>query len=184
MLQLVVYPGAFEEPSASPFCVKAMCLLKMAGLEHRIEETNDPRKAPKRKLPILVDGDSVIPDSDQIRDHIERHYDFDFDRSLSTEQRAVSRAVIRMLEEHLYFALVWDRWGNDENWAHTKRSYFAHIPFPLNGFVTRQIRKQALGQLDGQGMGRHNDAERLERAKKDIDAAAELLGDKAFLLRR
>ena len=181
MLKLVVYPGAFQEPSASPFCVKAMCLLKMADLAHEIEETNDPRKAPKRKLPVLVNGSAVIADSDQIRDYLEETSGFDFDAGLNAEQRAVSRAVIRMLEEHLYFALVCDRWGNDANWAHTKRAYFSHIPFPMNGLVTRMVRKQALGAMDGQGMGRHSDAERFERVRKDIDAVADLLGDKPFL---
>lgn len=181
MLKLVVYPGAFAEPSASPFCVKALCLLKLSGLKHAVEETHDPRKAPKRKLPILLDGDKAIADSDQIRDHLEAAHGCDFDRGLTEEQRAVSRAVIRMMEEHLYFTLVCDRWGNDANWAHTKRVYFAHIGFPMNGLVTRMVRKQALGALDGQGMGRHSDAERFARVKKDIDSVATLLGDKPFL---
>ncbi len=181
MLKLVVYPGAFEEPSASPFCVKAMCLLKRSGLEHEVEETNDPRKAPKAKFPILIDGDSVVPDSDQIRDYIERKTGFDFDAGLDAAQRATSRAVIRMLEEHVYFALVCDRWGDDANWAHVKRVYFSHIGFPMQGLVTRMVRKQALGQTEGQGMGRHSDAERFARVKKDIDAVATLLGDKPFL---
>ena len=181
MLKLIVYPSSFGEPSASPFCVKAMCLLKLAGLDHEVHETRDPRKAPKGKLPVLEDNGAVIADSDQIRNHLERKAGIDFDRGLGAEQRATARAVIRMLEEHVYFALVYDRWANDANWAHVKRAYFPGIPFPFHGIVTRFVRKQVLGQLHGQGMGRHSDAERAQRIKKDIEAVSALVGDKPFL---
>jgi glutathione S-transferase len=181
MNQLVIYPAAFGEPSASPFCVKALCMAKAAGIDFSIEETSDPRKAPKAKLPILKTSDGIIADSDQIRDHIEQSSGIDFDAGLTLEQRAISRALIRMVEEHTYFAIVCDRWGNDENWAHVRRIFFSGIPFPLFGIITRHVRKQALAGLVGQGMGRHTDAERFDRIKKDIIAVIEYVGDKPFL---
>lgn len=181
MLKLVVYPALFGEPSASPFCVKAMGLLKLAGLSYSIEATDDPRKAPKAKLPVLQDSGAVIADSDQIRDHIEKTLGLDFDEGLDPAQQAVSRAVIRMMEEHLYFAIVCDRWINDDNWAHVKRTFFTGIPVPLKGLVTNYVRKQARAQLHGQGMGRHNKDERFERVRKDISAIVTLLGEKPFL---
>lgn len=180
-MKLIVYPAQFGEPSASPFCVKVMMMLKIAGLEYTIDETADPRKTPKKKLPVLKDGGRIIADSDQIRDYIEQHYGYDFDGGLTDEQRAMSRAIIRMVEEHFYFAIVCDRWLNNNNWEHVKRAFFADIPFPIRGLITRSVRKQALSALDGQGMARFDSKERTERISKDLAALSALTEKNAFL---
>lgn len=122
MLKLVSYPAA------SPFCVKAMCLLNMAGAEWEMNATSDPRKATKRKLPLLIDGEVKIPDSEDVRDYLAQKYAVDFDEGLSAALRATSRAVIRMCDEHLYFILVCDRWLNDANWAVLQQTFFCYDP--------------------------------------------------------
>jgi len=181
MLTLVTYPAAFGEPAASPFCTKAMCLLQLAGVDWQAEDTPDPRKAPKAKLPVLKDGDKVIPDSEQIREHLEAHHGADFTKGLDADQIAVGRAVSRMVEEHLYFAIVCDRWMEEANWAVVREEYFGQIPALFRGFVTRLVRKQALRQVHNQGMGRHSAEERFARARHDIAAVTQILGDKPFL---
>ncbi len=181
MLSLTVYPKNFGEPSASPFCVKAMCLLEMAGASWTPEFSTDPRKAPKAKFPVLQTEARPIADSDQIREYLEDSLGADFDQGLTPEQKATSRAVIRMAEEHLYFALVCDRWLDEANWAHVREVLFGNIPFFIRGIVTRKVRKQAFAYVHGQGMGRHTAEERFRRARKDIRSIRDLLGDKPFL---
>jgi len=181
MLKLVTYVAAFGAPSASPFGVKAMCFLKMAGAEWEAGGSADPRKAPKGKLPMLIDGDTKIPDSEDIRAFLERKYDVDFDEGLSAEQRAISRAVIRMCDEHLYFALVCDRWLNDANWEVVREEFFGMIPKLMRGFITKKIRQQVRASMHAQGIGRHSVEERLVRADMDIKAIMALVGDKPFL---
>lgn len=181
MIKLTVYPASFEEPTASPFCMKSICMLHAAGLPYKIVETGDPRGAPKQKLPFIEVDSQLIPDSEQIRGFIETVADLDFDEGLSERERGISRAIIRMVEEHVYFAIVADRWGEDDNWEHVRRAFFSDIPAIIRGFVTRQIRKQALAQLDGQGIGRHSPDERFDRVRRDIIAVREVLGDKPFL---
>jgi len=181
MLKLITFPAAFGEPSASPFCVKAMCLLQFSGASWTPKYTSDSRKTPNGKLPILIDGGKTIADSDTIRDFLEQTFIFDFDKGLTPEQRAISRAVIRMVEEHLYFALVSDRWLNDGNWAVLKKAFFSEIPKMINGLVTNMIRKKTRQQVTAQGMARHSVNEQISRAAKDIDTIKTLLGDKPFL---
>lgn len=181
MLELTIYPEAFGEPSASPFCVKAVCLLNQAGVDWKPHVTHDPRKAPKAKFPVLTDNGKIIPDSEQIREHLEANYSADFTKGLDDTQKATSRAIARMVEEHLYFAIVCDRWGDEANWAVVKEIYFGHIPAVMRGLVTRMVRKQALGQANQQGMGRHSPEERLARCRHDIDAVETLLAGKPFL---
>lgn len=181
MIKFSIYPAAFGEPTASPFCMKALCMLNAAGLPFEIVETADPRKAPKGKLPIIeVDG-RVVADSEQIRAYIEDVGDIDFDDGLSDRDRAISRAIIRMVEEHVYFAIVADRWGEDDNWEHVRSAFFSDIPALFRGFVTRIVRKQALQQLHGQGIGRHSREERFDRVRRDIISIRDLLGDQSFL---
>jgi glutathione S-transferase len=181
MIKLTVYPAAFEEPTASPFCMKSMCMLQTAGVPFEIIETGDPRKAPNGKLPFIESDGQQIPDSEQIRAFIETVADVDFDEGLSERERGISRAIIRMVEEHIYFAIVADRWGEDDNWEYVREAFFSDIPKILRGFVTGYIRKQALAQVKGQGMGLHTKEVRFDRVRRDLIAIREVLGDKPFL---
>jgi glutathione S-transferase len=181
MLKLITFPAAFGEPSASPFCVKAMCLLQVSGVNWTPKYTSDPRKTPNGKLPILIDAGVTIADSDAICDHLEKTFKIDFNKGLTAEQRAVSRAIIRMVEEHLYFVLVSDRWLNDDNWAVLKKEFFSGIPKVINSLVTNMIRNKTRAQMMAQGTARHSVKEQVARAAKDIAAIKTLLGDKPFL---
>jgi len=181
MIKLTIYPAAFGEPTASPFCMKVLCMLKAADLPFEVIDTADPRKAPKGKLPFIEIDGRVIADSEQIRTCVEEVGKVDFDDGLSERERAISMAVIRMVEEHVYFAIVADRWGEDDNWEYVRKAFFSDVPVLLRSMVTRMVRKQALGQLRGQGMGRHSREERFDRVRRDIIAIRELLGDQAFL---
>src|SRR3984893_10689087 len=109
MITLFTFGPYFGLPDASPLVVKAMLLLKFAGLEYS-EDRGGVCKGPKRKLPYINDDDVIVADSTFIRFHIEKKYGFDFDAGLTPEQRAVAWAVEKMGEEHLYFALVATRW--------------------------------------------------------------------------
>src|ERR1700747_99648 len=65
-------------PDSSPFVIKTMVLLKLAGLAYRDVQGN-PLKAPKKLLPYIEDEGANVADSTFIRRHIERKYGFDFD---------------------------------------------------------------------------------------------------------
>ena len=109
MITLNGFGPAFGLPDPSPFVTKVEVLLKMAGLEFRTA-ANGLRRAPKRKLPYIDDGGTIIADSTFIRWHIEEKYGFDFHRDLPSEERAVAWAFEKMAEEHLYWAIVHSRW--------------------------------------------------------------------------
>ena len=66
MLELVTLPPAFGLRNVSPFCLKAEMLLTSLELPFTLSEEADPRKAPKGKLPFLIDGDTRIADSELI----------------------------------------------------------------------------------------------------------------------
>jgi Glutathione S-transferase N-terminal domain len=78
MITLYTFGPYFGLPDTSPFVIKAMLLLKFAGLEYG-EDRGGYGKAPKGKLPYLDDDGLIVADSTFIRFHIEKKYGFDFD---------------------------------------------------------------------------------------------------------
>lgn len=180
MIKLITYPEAFGQFSASPFCVKAAWLLNMAGEVWERVDTSDPRKMPFQKLPVIKDGETEIADSDNIRAYLEAR-GANFERGLSDSDKSTARAFIRMAEEHMYFHLIMDRWGNDENWEIIREQFFSEIPKPLRKFISGGIRKSALKGVVWQGVGRFPEAERLARIEPDLVAIATRLQDSPFL---
>lgn len=181
MLILQTFPGTEQEASYSPFCVKAMCLLRMSGVAWKPDFAADVRKAPKKKLPVLVDGATTISDSASIRDHLEAKHGADFDAGLDDAARAHSHALVRMAEENLYFLIVYERWMKDDSWAYIRKTAFAELPAALRLVLPGFVRKVLRRDLHGQGTGRFSDAERLARADADLTAIRVTLGEKPFL---
>lgn len=177
MLILRVFPPAMGLKSPSPFSMKAIALLQMSGLDYKIEP-GDPRKAPKKKLPVLVDGTKEIPDSTHIQAYLKHTHSFDPDAGLSREQVAIGRAFQHMLEDHLYWVGVYVRWI--ENPDYTKQEFFGAIPKLMRNFIFNMVHKQVRQSLYGQGMGRHTPAQVHAFGAADIKAVADYLGDKDY----
>ena len=181
MITLYTFGRAFGLPDMSPFVMKAEMLLKLAGLDYRTD-SNGFSNAPKGKLPYIDDDGEVIADSTFIRRHIEQKYGFDFDKGLDAEQRATAWALERMFEDHIYWTFLHARWMDEGNFARGPRVYFESMPIPMRFIVPRMARRQLKAQIMGHGMGRHNDEEIVMLGTRSLDAAADFLGDKTFMM--
>lgn len=181
MITLYSFGPAFGLPDPSPFVTKAEVLLKMAGLPYNTD-TGGFNKAPKGKLPYIVDNGDTIADSTFIRWHLEKKYHIDLDRGLDAEQRAIAWAFEKMLEDHLYWAVVHERWMDDANFDKGPRTFFRKIPGPMRIFLIPMIRRQVRRSLHGQGLGRHSREEIVALGTRSIDATADFLGTKPFLM--
>lgn len=154
----------------SPFGAKAEALLRMSGLPHAVKPGN-PTKAPRGKLPVLIDGATTIPDSSHIQAWLETRHGIDFDGPLSARQKAVAEAFRRMAEEHLYFAIVHARWiGNP---AATREAFFGAVPSAIRPLVYAVVVRKVARALQGQGIGLHTAEQILEFGRRDLDAIAE-----------
>jgi glutathione S-transferase len=156
--------------------MKSEVHLKMAGVPYRFERAA-PQSAPKGKIPYIRVGAHRLGDSTFIRAHIEREHRFDFDKGLSVEERAQAWAIERMLEDHLYFAILQLRWIDDENWQKGPSHFFDGAP---DG-VAEAARERTRMKLDGHGLGRHREEEITELGGRSLAALSALLGDKPFL---
>ncbi|NRB03577.1 MAG: glutathione S-transferase family protein [Rhodobacteraceae bacterium] len=180
MVTLLTYPAALGQPSVSPFCVKAMHMLNLAGVPWEREDTSDPRKMPYGKLPVLrVDG-NLIADSDEIRAYL-ADQGKDLDAHLSPRDQSVARAFTRMAEEHLYFQLLHDRWVDPKNWTETRAANFSTVPAMMRSLVANSVRKHILKGLHFKGLARLSPQERLDRADQDLRAILAQLDGAPFL---
>jgi len=181
MITLYTFGPYFDLPDPSPFVMKAEVLLKMANLPFEID-TGGFNKAPKGKLPYITDDGEIIADSSLIRLHIERKYGFDFDAGLSPAERGIAWAFEKMCEDHLYWAGLHARWMVGENFNKGPRRFFDSAPAPLRPFIIAMVRRQVRRNLWGHGMGRHTMAEMEQLALRDIDAIADVLEGKPYLI--
>jgi glutathione S-transferase len=173
-------PG-FGLPDTSPFVLKTEVQLKMAGLVYE-RASAIPPQAPNGKLPFINDHDEVVSDSTFIRAHVERKYGVDLDAGLDAQQRAQAWAIERLLEVHLYFAMVWFRWIDPDNFAKGPANFANAAPEAERAALREQMQARKLAELQAQGLGRHAPQRIAELGRRSIDALAELLGNRPYFM--
>jgi len=181
MITLYTFGPFFGLPEASPFVMKGEMLLKLSGLEYETN-TRGFGKAPKGKLPYIRDGEAVVADSTLIRMHLEQKHGIDFDRALSPRERGIAWAVDKMLEDHLYWVMVYWRWLNDENFEKGPKNFFKRVPAPLRPLVIPMVRRQIRKTMHAHGLGRHSEAEMTAMAVRAIEALSQILGENRYFL--
>jgi glutathione S-transferase len=171
----------FGLPHASPFVMKAELLLKMSGLPYRNEEAN-LRKAPKGKMPWIDDNGTLIADSAFIRMHLEEKHGIDFSGGYGPRDLAIGWALEKMMEDHVYWLNINDRWLIDENFWKGPVHFFDKAPALIRPLIVKMVRKKVRSNNHAHGIGRHSAAERLALGKKAVDAFSEILGSNRFML--
>lgn len=180
MIDLYQFPPAFDTPNLSPFCMKLEAFLRIADIPFQIMPCKDPDMGPKGKLPFIRDNGVMLGDTELIMDYLESKLDFRVDGHLTSQQQAIQHACIRMLDEHLYWALIYSRWIDEVNWETLRQRLFGEIPPPLSSIAANKARKQMRRQLEAQGLGLHSREEIYSKAIKDLESLSALLGDKKW----
>jgi glutathione S-transferase len=180
VIKLFQPPASLGAANPSPFCIKLEVLLKMSELPFEIKIEGDPRKGPTGKIPFIKDNNKALGDSGLIQQYLEREYNIDFNAGLTDRQKADGLAYTRLAEEHLYWALVYSRWLEDENWEKLKPLFFGNLPFPLKLIVPNIARKGLRKALHGHGIGRHDRDELYALAADDLAAIAVFLDGNDF----
>lgn len=167
----------------SPFCLKLESYLKIAGVEHHAPpfDMSMLKKAPKGKFPFVQfeDGE-IMGDSNLIIDHLIAKGAPDLDKVLSVEQKAVSCAFRRLLDENLYWVLVYGRWKDPVGWRIIRDFFFGDIPPILRHVIRNVEQKKVWKQIDAHGMGRHSHDEIYQAGIQDLQALGDYLGDKTY----
>lgn len=181
MLKLYQFERTWGIPNLSHFCCKIETYLRMASIEYEVKPTL-PLTAPKGKLPYIEDGDIKLGDSQFIIQYLKKNNN-DLDEGLNKTELAVSLAMQRLLEEHLYWASMYSRWQYlDTNWQINKKAIFSVMPPVIRDIAAIYFRNKIKKQIYGHGIGRHNADEIFKLGILDIDALSAFLGQKKYFL--
>ena len=178
MIKLYQFAPAFGLPNASSFCLKLETYLRMVEIPFESVYTIEMGKAPKGKMPYIIDGDRKIGDSNFIIDYLKQTYGDRLDDRLTASDRAISLAMRRLIEENLYWAMIHNRWFEPKNWELTKEAFFKEFPPILKAIVPNLARKDMQKQLQGHGMGKHSSTEIYAIGSADLLALSDFLSDK------
>jgi glutathione S-transferase len=181
---LVVHqlPGAWGLPSISPFCLKLDLYLRIVGIPFETVVDATPFGGPKGKLPWIEHEGKKIGDSGFIIEYLESRFGRDANAGLSAAERAVSLSMRRLIEENLYWVMVYDRWIVEDNWPTFRKVVLGGVPIPIRQVIAPIARRGVRSQLKGHGIGLHSRDEIHAIGRSDIGAIADFLGDKPFLM--
>jgi glutathione S-transferase len=182
MIKVHQFAPAFGLPNASPFCMKLETYLRMAGLPFELVNDGNVMKAPMGKLPYIEDDGRVVADTHFIIEYLKKRHGDPLDASMTATERALATAFQRLLEEDLYWVIVQMRWIDDDGWAKTREAFFGALPVPLRWILPSLARRGLRAEMRGHGMGRHSVDEIHAIGCRDVDALADWLGDKPYLL--
>jgi glutathione S-transferase len=188
MITLHQFSPNWGLPNASPFCMKLETYLRMANLPYTVVYEDNLDKAPKGKMPYIKDDGEddgeddgkKIGDSNLIIEYLNEKYGDRTDAQLSPSDRGISLAMRRLIEENLYWCMVYSRWIDESNWPITRSAYFGNLPPVVQQILPGLIRKDIRKSLDGHGMGKHSPAEIYAIGCRDLIALSGFLSDKQF----
>ena len=181
MIVLYGFGPGFGLPEISPFVTKTEVQLKMAGLAYRKERAMPPA-SPKGQLPFIEDDGVKVADSTFIRAHIEQKYGFDFDAGLDQGQRAQAWAFERMIEHHVYWALVGARWVDPDNFAKGPAHFFDGAPADRREKLREDAQFRVAENYLLSGLGRHAPDEDVDLAMRSLLALSVQLGDRPYMM--
>ena len=182
MITLYQFPRMMGLPNPSAFCIKVETLLRMGDIPYEIVFENNPAKGPKGKFPAIKDGEQFIGDSSLIYKHLQQQHGLNLDEHLSGEQQAVAHAFSKLLEEHLYWPILYSRWQDPNHSHHTKTAFKATMPAFIFPLIWRIASKSTIKQIHAQGTGRHSSEEIYQFGCDAVEAVATYLDDKPYFM--
>jgi glutathione S-transferase len=181
-IELFSFPPLPDLPNLSPFCMKLETYLRMSGVDFSTQLVKSGSRSPTGKIPyIRLDGE-IIADSGLVIRELETRLPNPVDAELTPQQRGESVAIQRMLEEHLYWVVVYSRWEDDQAWPAFRdmvSGSFGAPAFALSLFRPL-LRRRVRGYMNGHGIGRHAPETIWALGAEDTDALAGWLGNREW----
>ncbi|XP_036105180.1 failed axon connections homolog isoform X3 [Molossus molossus] len=136
------------------------------------------------KMPWIEYNHEKVSGTEFIIDFLEEKLGVNLNKHLGPHERAVSRAVTKMVEEHFYWTLAYCQWVDNLNETRKMLSLSGGGPFSnLLRWVVCHITKGIVKrEMHGHGIGRFSEEEIYMLMEKDMRSLAGLLGDKKYIM--
>lgn len=180
LYRLVHFGRALGRPDGSPFCVKAEAYLRLHGVSYETVR-GLPMKGPRGQLPVMYHGGEVVAGSQEIVDYLRAQSDH-VDGWLDPAQETSAYHLVKSVEEHLYFLLLYQRWLIPENFRVVQQVFFHDLHPLLRFLVSRFARRSARQRTIAQGLGRYSAAEIDRMTYLGLEMLSRSLGSKPFFM--
>lgn len=187
MIVIHQYLPAWTVPCISPYVTKTIYYMRMAGIPFEAKRQDLMAldvDSPIGKLPFIVDGETKVVDSTRIVDYLRGRFGDRLDADATPAERAQMLAFNRMIDEHTYWvAVIQPRWRETANWETYLRIIAGtqDVPPALREFGD-DFRHRILVEFYQGGWGRLSSDAIYQRARADVDALSDFLGDKPFFM--
>jgi glutathione S-transferase len=111
----------FDGINASPFCAKVELFLNYYQIPFKVEAAL-PMHGPYKKIPFIEYQGETLGDSEIIIQRLIK--DNKIDPGLSSLQLSQGRAWQQLLEQHLYWVIVYNRWIPEDSWKKLEAAFF------------------------------------------------------------
>lgn len=167
----------------SPFCGKLLLYLKLREIP--FEKRTDKFPGPREQLPYIELNGEIICDSDNIIQILDQHFPPKKEEKMiaispSPMQSAIATSIQRIIEDSLYFRLVYFRWATKEGWSDIRIRFFKHMPIFIRWFIRIVARRSVKDRIYRQGTLRLSPEEIQNHVERDINALATFLGNQSF----
>jgi len=174
-------PRTPQIPSISAQELKLESWLKLQGISYENIDHKSKLTSKNGTLPFIEFNGKEISDMDAIKTLADK-FGKDMSAHLDQEQRNVEHAMIKMVENHLYWAIMNWRTSNVDN---TIKAYKVHLPtfygskIPigiLNMHFKFNVCRKTQKKLKSQGMTNIE-----EKSKNDLNVLSNMLAEKEFM---
>ena len=179
MLTLFSYPDLFGVADNNPYGLKVYAFLKLCKLAFRHEHILDPKDAPRGQLPYLLDGGTVIGDSDQIIAYLIARDALPIDNGLTASERTMDHLIRRMLDD-LYWVMSYSRWKDPRFWPLFRNALLRTHP-GISEAALEMARDYNFKRYHYQGIGRYEAEAVYARGIADLLVLADLVPCGGFL---
>jgi glutathione S-transferase len=164
----------------SPFGLKLETWLRMAQIPYDVS-WSFTKLGPKGKVPFVTLDGEEMGDSELVIQELASRFDRDLDQHLSMQERARGLMIRRLLEEELYFIIVYSRWEDPEVWPAFSKRVFSGVPFVIRNLIKSKGGKSVRNTIKAQGISRHSADEIYAKAVRDLECLAVTLGSKTYI---
>uniref|UniRef100_A0A069DSK3 Putative failed axon connections fax protein/glutathione s-transferase-like protein n=1 Tax=Panstrongylus megistus TaxID=65343 RepID=A0A069DSK3_9HEMI len=173
-------------PSLSPYCLKVETYLRLAELKYENVDHKMKFRSKKGLLPFIELNGEEIADSTVIIKELAQKFGKDLDAGLDNNQKNVSHAMISMIENHLFWVVMWWRTKHPDNIIRGYKMNLQHflgsrMPNGLLNFLFKySYNRKGLKKVKAHGIGVHKPEEINEFGQHDLKVLSEMLADKPF----
>eukprot|EP01083_Nonionella_stella_P016781 46844_1 len=180
------YSWPLPTPHPSPACAKMIAYFEYNKIDYILDHKM-PSHPHTTKAPWITYRNEHVPDSNMIIKYIASNKslnNIDMDHHLNKLQKATSNAFKALIEDCLYFIILYRRWCTEENSnvyiPMLLQNVKMRIPSILKSFIASKIRQTIIDMTWAQGTSRLQANDIYEKGEEVVESVLTCMGDNKF----